>query len=115
MLQAINEILKTMTVAENKLELFKELISIENENAIKQIHAFVRTFLPENEKKQAKVKPYISFEEWNEQFTDNQNLNEFIPEYGTTLKEFRKGIYEAELDEEGDMTFEELKESIKTW
>ena len=102
-----------MTVADYKLELFKELISIENENAIKQIHAFVRTFLPEKEKKEPK--PYISFEEWNKQFADNQNLNEFIPEYGTTLKEFRKGIYGAETNEEGAMTLDEFLEDLKTW
>ena len=62
------------------------------------------------------LKPQIksknpTFEQWNKQFADNQNLDDFIPEYGTTLREFRKGIYEAEMS--GDMTMSEFKESLK--
>ena len=41
-------------------------------------------------------------------------LDDFIPEYGTTLREFRKGIYEDEIYKD-EISFEELKESIKTW
>ncbi len=54
-----------------------------------------------------------TFEQWNEQFTDNQNLNEFIPEYGTTLKEFRENIYKAEMSK--GMTVNEFKENLKKW
>ena len=56
----------------------------------------------------------ISFEEWNKQFTNNKNLDEFIPEYGTTLQEFRQKIYETEIDED-EISFEELIEDIKQW
>ncbi len=55
----------------------------------------------------------LTFEEWNEQFTDEGNLEEFIPEYGMTLREFRMGIYESERS--GGITYEELGESIKKW
>lgn len=55
----------------------------------------------------------ITFEQWNKQFTDKENLDDFIPEYGTTLREFRKGIFEAETGKE--ITMKEFKKSIKTW
>ena len=54
-----------------------------------------------------------TFEQWNEQFTDSKNLDDFIPEYGTTLREYRKGIYDAEIGNE--MTMPEFKDSLKTW
>lgn len=38
----------------------------------------------------------ISFEEWNKQFIDNRSLDEFLPEFGMTLGEFRRKIFEAE-------------------
>ena len=56
----------------------------------------------------------ISFEEWNKQFADNENLDDFIPEYGTTLGEFRKAIYEAETDS-NHMSIEVFRQRIKTW
>ncbi len=55
----------------------------------------------------------ISFEQWNNQFFDNCNLDDFIPEYGTTLREFRYRIYKAEMGEE--MNLKEFKENLKTW
>jgi len=57
----------------------------------------LNTFLADYRKvsEEEKEADIISFNEWNKQFTDNGNLDDFIPEYGTTLGEFRKAIYEA--------------------
>lgn len=104
-----------MTLSEYKLKLFKELITIDNENALKQIRTLVKTFLPERDNKRQEPKTEISFEEWNEQFDDNRDLHEFIPEYGTTLGEFRRGIYETEMDTEDEMDLDVFLKELKTW
>jgi len=107
-----------MNIAEYKIEIFKELLAVENENALDQIRSLIRTFLPKKEssiQKKRKSNYEMSFEEWNEQFVSEQNLNEFIPEYGTTLKDFRQDIYEAEMDSEGDMDLDDFLKELKTW
>ena len=63
--------------------------------------------------KNTETSEQITFKQWNKQFNDDKNLDDFIPEYGTTLREFRKGIFEAETGQE--MTMKEFKDSIKTW
>ena len=89
-----------MTVSDYKMQIIKEIVNIENEDAIKEIYNYVRSFLEGfNEIEEEKTNPKISFEEWNIQFTDDRDLDCFIPEYGTTLREFRQGIYEAESGE----------------
>ena len=89
-----------MTLADYKLQVFREIMQLENEYAIKQLYNVVHTFIEDFQKIKEKEK-YLnqSFEQWNKQFTDNQNLDTFIPEYGTSLREFRKGIYDAEIGE----------------
>ena len=89
---------------------------IENEHALKQIYQMMHRFsiyFPELIEDNNKAKQ-IGFEEWNKQFTDNQDLDSFIPEYGTTLGEFRQTIYKAEIDDD-EISMEELKESMKNW
>ena len=105
-----------MTISDYKIQVLKEIMLVENEMVLKQLHQMVHRFLadykkisddsPENEK--------ISFDEWNKQFIDNRDLDDFIPEYGTTLREFRQSIYDAEMDDD-EMTMDELKENMKTW
>ncbi len=41
----------------------------------------------------------ISFETWCEKFMEDKDMNEYIPEYGMTIGEYRKKIYEAETGE----------------
>ena len=88
-----------MTVAEYKIEVLKEIMLVDDELVLKQIHKMLSLFLADYRKVSEKLKEteIISFEEWNKQFTDNGNLDDFIPEYDTTLGEFRKAIYEAEM------------------
>ncbi len=57
----------------------------------------------------------VDFEQWNDQFLNRNIVNEQIPEYKTTLNKFRKYIYDSENKTEGDLNFEELKQSIKEW
>ncbi|RLD57955.1 MAG: hypothetical protein DRJ05_08850 [Bacteroidetes bacterium] len=104
-----------MTILDYKLQVFKEILPLENEYALKQVYKLVHSFLIEyrkNLEKSNKSKE-LGFDEWNKQFEGHQDLDSFLPEYGTSLQEFRKLIYEAEVGEE--ITMEEFKKSLGTW
>ncbi|OQX72346.1 MAG: hypothetical protein B6D61_13940 [Bacteroidetes bacterium 4484_249] len=104
-----------MTASDYKMQVFKEIMPVESELALKQIYKLVHSFLNEYQKisKRQKVSKKLSFDEWNKQFTDDQHLDDLVPEYDKTLREFRKVVYESEMGEEIDM--KEFKESLKTW
>ena len=98
--------------ADQKLQIFEDILAINNKNILNELQYFIIKSVSETKK--TEIDEPITFEEWNKQFTDNLDLDEFIPEYGTTLREFRKGIYEAEISED-EISFEELLENIKQW
>ncbi len=102
---------------EQKFKIFENILSVNNDKLLQKLSIFIKEFISEYDKlnENAEDTETLSFNKWNEQFTDNRNLTEFIPEYGTTLKEFRKKIYEAETNEEGDMSLDEFLEDLKTW
>ncbi len=102
-----------MTLAELKIELLKEIMSIESEDIMKKIYRTVQNYTAQSQNKTSKEEK-ISFEEWNKQFIDNADLDEYIEEYGMTLREYRQAIYDAEMDDE-ELTEEEFKESLKSW
>lgn len=105
-----------MSVSDYKVKVLKEILNLENELALKKIYQMIHQFIADFKEvaDEAHEKEIVSFEEWNEQFTDDMDLNEYIPEYGCTLGEFRRAIYEAEMDGD-EITMSEFKESIKTW
>jgi thymidylate synthase len=83
--------MSVMTLSDYKIQVFKEIMLVENEMVLKQLHQMVHSFLADYKKisDDGAENGKISFEEWNEQFIDNRNLDDFIPEYGITLREFR--------------------------
>jgi len=94
-------------LAEQKLAIFKSIMQIENVATLNQVQVFIDKFLSEyNSLKQSlevsdtKEDDFdastMTFKEWNEQFEGNLDLNEYIHEYGMTLKEFRLIIYNSE-------------------
>lgn len=87
------------TVLENGVIKIPEISNLKNQ----KIEVFV--VVKSNEK--------LTFEEWNNQFTDNKDLDEFLPEYGMTLRKFRQKIYDTEIDE--SISMKEFKESVKNW
>ena len=100
-----------MIVPDYKTKVIEAIKPIENENTLKQIYLMVHTFLDGGKQTPEKPDNKISFEEWNEQFTDDKNLDDFIAEYGMTLREFRKGIYEAEMSE--GMSLNEFQQKLR--
>jgi CRISPR/Cas system CMR-associated protein Cmr5 small subunit len=86
-----------MDLAKQKLKIFEQILSINDKKQLKNIEDFITNYLTEIEN--SEIEKSITFEEWNKQFADNQNLNEVIPEYGITLKAYRQKIFEAEIGE----------------
>jgi hypothetical protein len=58
-----------------------------------------------------------TFEEWNQQFEDQQDLSEFLPEFEMTLGSFRKQIWEAEMESVSNdtMSLAEFEKELTTW
>jgi len=95
---------------ELKNKIYKEILAINDKKLLNELEYFIIETASKNN-----ISETEAFEEWNKQFTDNIDLETFIPEHGTTLREFRKMIYDAEMSEDSEMSFDELLEDIKTW
>ncbi len=85
-----------MKKTDYKTKVIREIRVVNDDDTLRKLYSVVHKFLEDNKKEEAKP----SFEEWNKQFDDDYNPDDFIPEYGMTLREFRMGIYEAEISGE---------------
>jgi len=99
-----------MKKTDYKTKVINEISFVKDDDTLQKLYSVVHKFLEDNKKEGSKP----SFEEWNKQFDDDYNLDDFIPEYGMTLREFRTGIYEAELSGE-EMSIDEFREKIQRW
>lgn len=77
-----------------RTKLIDEISVVNDDDTLQKLYSVVHSFIEDN-KKNIEAKE-LSFEEWNEQFEDSFDLDDFVTEYGMTLREFRMGIYEAE-------------------
>ncbi len=76
-----------------KTKVIEEINIVEDDDTLQKLYSVVHSFLEEYNSENKKQ----SFEDWNKQFEDDFKLDDFIPEYGMTLREFRMGIYNAEI------------------
>ena len=113
--QLLNLISMEDKFTKEKLEIIENVLSVNNKKLLLQLQYLIANFNSKDEitNIQSAKEKILSFEEWNKQFNDNLDLDDFIPEYNTTLRKFRKEIYEAEIGAE--MTMEEFKLSLQTW
>ncbi len=81
---------------DQKNKIVEEILAVNNKELLNELQYFITKSVSKYKKENENE---LSFEQWNEQFIDDLNLDDFVPEYGTTLREFRKGIYEAEMSE----------------
>lgn len=92
-----------MNIAEQKLFLFQKILSIENESIIKRLFLIIEKITTKNQLKEINLEDIdietLSFEEWNELFMEKRNLNDYIPEYDMSLKDYRMKIYNTERGE----------------
>ena len=89
--------METINFAEQKISLAQTILSLNDIKKISQIQLYVNKLLKKkhdiNNEFDAK---YLSFNEWNNQFDDQEKLDEYFTEYGMTLREFRLEIYNSE-------------------
>ena len=98
-----------------KLKIFENILAVNNKKLLNKLQYFIINFISENEVTDINniEAEAISFEEWNKQFTDNKDLNEYIQEYGMTVGNFRRQIYEAEFG--NTMSLNEFENKVKQW
>ena len=109
--------MERLNFVEQKISLAQTIL------ALKDINLFVKiqTNINELYNRQNKVKKFetdfdakkLSFEQWNKQFDDNCSLDDYIPEYGMKLFDFRLKIYNSEKEE--GMTKLEFINKINSW
>ena len=95
--------MKSLTLPELKSSIAKIIMQINDKDALNIIKVFISDFAAtkKNTKTETNIKEEfdaskLTFEGWNRQFTDYGSLDDYLPEYGMTLKEFRQKIYNAE-------------------
>ncbi|MBI5914360.1 MAG: hypothetical protein HY842_03220 [Bacteroidetes bacterium] len=106
-----------MTAENIKLNIIEKLLPLDNLDVLLKIQSFLGKTLKNGGGQVTKddATGGQAFEEWNQQFEDdeNTNLDEYLPEHGMTLRQFRRLIWEGEQDE--TMTFESFVEDQKSW
>ena len=98
---------------EQKFKIFENILSVNNDKLLQKLSIFIKEFISEYDKlnENADNTEIVSFDKWNEQFTDSRSLNEFIPEYQMTLGDFRRQIYESETGD--SMPLSEFQKKLK--
>jgi len=92
----------TVNLAEQKLKLFQKIMSIENEKILSKLFIIIDKFTAKKTTNGTQIDlenidiKGLSFEEWNKLFMKEQNLDEYIPEYEMSLREYRMKLFNAE-------------------
>jgi len=92
----------TINLAEQKLKLFQKIMSIENEKILNKLFIITDKILAKQTSDSSLSDidnieiNELTFEEWNELFMQEKNLDEYIPEYEMSLREYRMKIFKAE-------------------
>ena len=92
----------TINLAEQKLKLFQKIMSIENEKILNKLFIITEKFIAKKATNNARIDlenidiTGLSFEEWNKLFMQEKDLNEYIPEYEMSLREYRMKLFNAE-------------------
>lgn len=103
-----------MTVEKLQLQLIQYILKINNLGILKTFikiakHFSIQGKSPEEQDEYIHPKG-ISFEVWNQQFGDKEQLDIFDKDIGMTLRAFRKSVWEAEQSEE--LPIEKLYEHL---
>ncbi len=99
--------------AKHILQRYREL----PENLQTQLYDFTEFLYQKRYKKTSEnVEDYETFEEWNSalDMTGKYQSEEYLPEEGMTVKEYRKMIWEMEKSGEG-ISLNQFKNEMKLW
>ena len=106
--------METINYAEQKILLAQTILALNDVNKISKIQSYVDELL---QKKRDTDNEFdaktLSFLNWNKQFNDGLMLDDFIAEYGMTLRDFRMKIYNSEKQQ--GMSKETFVEKVNNW
>lgn len=84
-----------MSLQEQKLSLIQGLLLVQDKSIIDQIDNIIKSALASNTQKST----FVNFETWNKQFQNDQSMDTILDDYGMTLGEFRKQVWQSEMEE----------------
>lgn len=92
--------METITFDKKKISLAQTILSLNDPKIMFQIESFIKEVTKEKDIEKLEEDEYdaqqLSFEEWNKQFETDYKLDDYLPEYGMTVKEYRLKIYNSE-------------------
>ena len=90
--------METQTLENRKILLAQKILSLDDTNVVLRIETFLDKLLADihEEKEEEFDAKLLTFDDWNKQFDDEYKLDDFIPEYGMTVRDFRYKIYNSE-------------------
>lgn len=103
---------------QKKLDIIQGFLLLRDAQVVSAIESLIKESLQaEEEKRNAETIDTERFEEWNEQFENEAlEMQDFLPEYETSLMEYRQRVWEAERSEEIPVeTFFETLEQRNKW
>lgn len=110
--------MEKLSFAEQKISLAQTILALTDINSFVQIQTYINELFSNKWKSKeyleddfdAKV---LTFDEWNKQFEDEYNLDDYIPEYGMKLRDFRLQIYKSEKGK--GMSKQEFLNKVNSW
>ncbi|MEA3443193.1 MAG: hypothetical protein U9R19_00550 [Bacteroidota bacterium] len=93
--------MENLSFAEQKISLAQTILSLTDKNSFTQIQSYINSLYKGKRKSIKKQEDdfdakTLTFDEWNKQFEDEYDLDDYIPEYGMSLHDFRLRIYKSE-------------------
>ena len=111
-------VMKNVSFAEQKISLAQTILALNDESSFIQIKKYIdELFIVERDVDVNIEKDFdakvLTFEEWNKQFENKDDLDEYIPDYGMKLRDFRLKIYNSEREQ--GMTKKEFVNKVNSW
>ena len=108
--------MENVSFAEQKISLAQTILALNDESSFVQIKKYIDELFSEESGVDVDIDfdaKVLTFEEWNKQFEDKDNLDDYIPEYGMKLRDFRLKIYNSEREE--GMSKQEFVNKVNSW
>ena len=106
--------MENISFAEQKISLAQTILALNDESSFIQIKKYIDDlFAVDTDIENDFDAKALSFDDWNKQFEDNDNLDDFVPDYDMTLRDFRLKIYNSERQK--GMSKKEFINKVNTW
>jgi len=104
--------------SEQKISLAQTILSLTDVDFITQIEVYIKELISAKRGDLTQIgdgfdAKLMTFNEWNKQFEDEYDLDDYIPEYGMKLRDFRLKIYNSEKGQ--GISKQEFENKINAW